>query len=165
MAEPQWHDLGPVADLQTKQLQQIAVGRTRIALTWQSGQFGAISGACNHVGGPLGEGTLDGEYVVCPWHHWKYHCRTGLGEPGYEAESLPRFDLEVRGDHQDLLVLGARVGASPGSLRSEAKRAEPRHLAVVVVGAGLEVGTVLSHGHGHHQSRSTLILGGPSSRG
>ena len=99
MAEPQWHDLGPVADLQKRQIQQIAVGRTRIALTWQGGQFGAISGACNHVGGPLGEGALDGEYVVCPWHHWKYHCRSGLGEPGYEAESIPRYDLDTRGDH------------------------------------------------------------------
>ena len=86
-----WHDLGPVEALRAKPLQQIAIGRTRIALSFQDGTFGAVSGACNHVGGPLGEGHLDGEYVVCPWHHWKFHRATGEGEPGFEADRVPRF--------------------------------------------------------------------------
>ena len=95
MNEPQWHDLGPVDDLAARPLQQITVGRTRIALSHHDGVFGAISGACNHVGGPLGDGSLDGEYVTCPWHHWKYHRTTGLGEPGYEHEAVPRFDTKI----------------------------------------------------------------------
>ncbi len=99
MTEPQWHDLGPVALLAAKPLQQITVGRTRIALSHFGGTFGAISGACNHVGGPLGSGSLDGEYVICPWHHWKYHRTTGLGEPGYENESVPRFDTRIEAGH------------------------------------------------------------------
>ncbi len=57
------------------------MGRTKIALSYQDGRFGAISGACNHVGGPFGEGRIDGDYVICPWHFWKFHCRTGEGEP------------------------------------------------------------------------------------
>jgi len=91
-----WHDLGPVDQLSQRPLQQIVVGRTRIALSCAGGEFAAISGACNHVGGPLGDGELDGDYVVCPWHHWKYHRATGRGEPGYEDETVPRFTLEVR---------------------------------------------------------------------
>jgi multimeric flavodoxin WrbA len=47
------------------------------------------------VGGPLGEGTLDGDYVVCPWHYWKFHCRTGEGEPGYEEDRVPAHDVRV----------------------------------------------------------------------
>ena len=99
MTEPNWHDLGPVDGLATKSLQQITVGRTRIALSHVDGAFGAISGACNHVGGPLGDGSLDGEYVVCPWHHWKYHRATGLGEPGYEQEAVPRFETKIDAGH------------------------------------------------------------------
>ena len=99
MNEPQWHDLGPVDDLAARPLQQITVGRTRIALSHHDGVFGAISGACNHVGGPLGDGSLDGEYVTCPWHHWKYHRTTGLGEPGYEHEAVPRFETEIEAGH------------------------------------------------------------------
>jgi multimeric flavodoxin WrbA len=64
-----------------------------------NGRFAAISGACNHVGGPLGDGRLDGEYVVCPWHNWKYHRATGEGEPGYEAERVPRYDVKVEAGH------------------------------------------------------------------
>ncbi|MDH4348630.1 MAG: Rieske (2Fe-2S) protein, partial [Gemmatimonadota bacterium] len=70
MPSPQWHDLGPIAELSTSPLRTIVIGRTRIALSCRDGQFGAISGACNHAGGPLGDGQLDGDYVVCPWHHW-----------------------------------------------------------------------------------------------
>src|ERR1700704_6845448 len=99
MSEARWHDLGPVEDLSRKPLQQISVGRTKIALSFKDGQSGAVSGACNHVGGPLGEGTLDGDYVVCPWHHWKFHCRTGEGEPGFEEDKVPRYALKVEGGH------------------------------------------------------------------
>lgn len=96
---PRWHDLGPVESLAARPLTQIQVGRTRIALSCVEGRLAAISGACNHAGGPLGEGRLDGEYVVCPWHNWKYHRATGEGEPGYEAERVPRYEVKVEDGH------------------------------------------------------------------
>jgi multimeric flavodoxin WrbA len=49
------------------------------------------------VGGPLGLGTLEGEYVTCPWHYWKFHRRTGEGEPGYEADKVPAHSVKVEG--------------------------------------------------------------------
>lgn len=95
MSEAVWHDLGPAEELGQVPLRQVVVERTRIALSCANGVFGAISGTCNHAGGPLGEGHLDGEYVTCPWHHWKYHRIGGEGEPGYEAECVPRHDVKV----------------------------------------------------------------------
>ncbi len=88
-----WTDAGAVDDLAKRPVQEILIGRAKVALSCKDGTFGAISGVCNHVGGPLGEGRLEGEYLVCPWHHWKFHCRTGVGEPGYEADQVPRYDL------------------------------------------------------------------------
>jgi nitrite reductase/ring-hydroxylating ferredoxin subunit/multimeric flavodoxin WrbA len=99
MNQPVWHDLGSVEDLQQPPLRQIVVGRTRIALSFADGTFGAISGACNHAGGPLGEGRLDGALITCPWHNWKYDRVTGLGEPGYEDESVPRYDVKIEDGH------------------------------------------------------------------
>lgn len=93
-----WHDLGPVADF-SKTLQEVTVGRTRLAVSNVKGSIGVVSGVCNHVGGPLGKGTLDDEYIVCPWHYWKFHRTTGLGEPGYEEDAVPRHDSEVRDGH------------------------------------------------------------------
>ncbi len=95
MAEERWHKLGPVEQFQKATVTEVIVDGLKIAVTWQGGQFGAISGICNHVGGPLGQGGLDGEYVVCPWHHWKFHCRTGLGEPGYEEDAVPSHAVRV----------------------------------------------------------------------
>lgn len=95
MADEQWIDVGAADDLAKKPLQQVMVGRRTVALSHADGQFGVIHDACNHVGGPLGQGTLDGDYVVCPWHHWKFHRITGEGEPGYEEDRVPRFACRV----------------------------------------------------------------------
>ena len=97
MADERWVELGDVEELKHPPLRQVTIGRTRLALSWRDGRFGAVSGACNHVGGPLGEGTLDGDYVVCPWHHWKFHRATGEGEPGFEADRVPRYELREEG--------------------------------------------------------------------
>lgn len=94
-ATEQWHDVGPAEDLAARPLRQIEVGRTRIALSFVRGRFHAISGVCNHVAGPLGDGRLDGDYVVCPWHNWKFHHATGKGEPGYEEDAVPTHAVKV----------------------------------------------------------------------
>ena len=90
-----WIDVGAADDLAARPLQQVLLGRKKIALACKDGEFSAISGICNHAGGPLGEGKLDGDYVVCPWHYWKFHCRTGEGEPGYEDDRVPAHDVRV----------------------------------------------------------------------
>jgi len=95
MPADSWVDVGASDELCQKPVQQVMLGRTRIALTYKDGQFSAISGVCNHVGGPLGEGVLSGDYVVCPWHYWKFHCRTGKGEPGFEEDRVPAHDVRV----------------------------------------------------------------------
>jgi multimeric flavodoxin WrbA/nitrite reductase/ring-hydroxylating ferredoxin subunit len=96
---PNWYDLGTLDELKATTLQQITIGRTRIALTYKDGRFGAVSSVCNHVGGPLGLGHLEGDYLVCPWHHYKYHCMTGEGEPGFEDDRVPRYELKEEGGH------------------------------------------------------------------
>jgi multimeric flavodoxin WrbA/nitrite reductase/ring-hydroxylating ferredoxin subunit len=95
----QWHDLGLVSELRARPLAQVTLGRTVIALSCRNGEFGAVSGVCNHAGGPLGEGRLKGDYIVCAWHNWKYHRKTGKGEPGFEADRVPRYELRERDGH------------------------------------------------------------------
>lgn len=95
MKKARWHDLGPVKDLKRPALRQVEIGRTKIALSYRSGAFAAVSGECNHVKGPLGKGRLKGDYVVCPWHGWTFHRKTGRGQPGYEKACLPAHDVRV----------------------------------------------------------------------
>lgn len=37
----------------------------------------AAQAFCPHMEGPLWEGTLSGEHIVCPWHQWRYDLRSG----------------------------------------------------------------------------------------
>jgi len=89
-----WIDLGSIEQF-SQPLTSARIGTTRVVVSFHGGEFGVLSGVCNHAGGPLADGQLDGEYIVCPWHNWKYHCRTGLGEPGFEADAVPRYDVKV----------------------------------------------------------------------
>lgn len=90
-----WIDLGSVEELGSRPLTAARIGTTKVLVSCVDGEFGVLSGVCNHAGGPLAEGRLDGEYIVCPWHNWKYHCRSGLGEPGFEADAVPRYDWKI----------------------------------------------------------------------
>jgi len=94
-----WLDLGSTEELSKQSLKQVSVGRTKLAVSYINGEFGVVSGVCNHAGGPLGDGRLDGEYLVCPWHNWKFHCRTGAGEPGFEEDCVPRYDIKIENGH------------------------------------------------------------------
>ena len=38
---------------------------------------------------------LDGDYIVCPWHNWKFHRCSGLGEPGFEEDRVPAYPVKV----------------------------------------------------------------------
>jgi nitrite reductase/ring-hydroxylating ferredoxin subunit/multimeric flavodoxin WrbA len=98
MPENEWIEIGTVEELKKTPLRQITIKKTKLALIHKDGEFSAISGVCNHVGGPLGEGNLDGDYVVCPWHYWKFHCKTGHGEPGFEEDRVPAYTVKVEND-------------------------------------------------------------------
>lgn len=125
--DDEWIDIGDANILAAKTLQRHKAGKIEIALSCTSGQFGAIHNACNHVGGPLGDGSLDGDYVVCPWHQWKFHRLTGLGEPGFEADRVPSYPVKVEAGR----VL---VNVTAGTARHRAPH-EPHPLARPIVRA------------------------------
>lgn len=41
------------------------------------GRFCAVSALCPHEDGPLSEGWLEGDTVVCPWHGYDFDVATG----------------------------------------------------------------------------------------
>ncbi len=74
----------------------IVAGRP-VALFNVGGTFFATDNSCLHRGGPLGEGTLDGEVATCPWHGWQYDVKTG-GNLGNPAAKLRTYRVVVEGD-------------------------------------------------------------------
>ncbi len=98
----EWIDIGAADDFKRTALREAKLGDRLVAVSFKDGKFGVISNACNHVGGPLGKGILEGEMVVCPWHQYRFHRCTGEGEPGYEADKVPGYG--VREENGRLLV-------------------------------------------------------------
>lgn len=65
------------------------------------GHLTALDNWCPHRRGPLGQGWVENNAVVCPWHAWAFDLRTGIAEPPDKA----RVDVyPVRVDGEDILV-------------------------------------------------------------
>jgi 3-phenylpropionate/trans-cinnamate dioxygenase ferredoxin subunit len=66
------------------------------------GEYYGVEDVCTHDGGPLGEGELDGDQLVCPRHGARFDVRTGA------VMKLPAFEpvatYEVKVQDGDLLV-------------------------------------------------------------
>lgn len=73
----------------------ILVNGKPIALFNVNGKFFAIDNTCPHAGGPLGEGMLEQNTVVCPWHGWEFDVTNGACTvPG--GFQLKSYKVEVK---------------------------------------------------------------------
>jgi nitrite reductase (NADH) small subunit len=71
-------------------------GKT-VALANVGGKIYAINNTCLHRGGPLGEGTLEGKIVTCPWHGWQFDVTTGK-EVQNPQTGVACYPAETRGE-------------------------------------------------------------------
>jgi nitrite reductase/ring-hydroxylating ferredoxin subunit len=62
------------------------------------GRFCATQAKCTHKQGPLGEGTLDGSIVTCPWHGSQFNVCTGAVLQGPAADPLKTYRVIVEGE-------------------------------------------------------------------
>jgi len=74
----------------------VEVAGKTIALFNVDGTVYATDNTCLHQGGPLGEGQLMGDVVVCPWHQWEYNVRTGENV-GNSFLKVATYPVQVEG--------------------------------------------------------------------
>jgi nitrite reductase (NADH) small subunit len=89
------------AEIPPGQIREIPLQGITIAVANVGGQFHAISNTCLHRGGPLGQGSLQGNVVTCPWHGWTYDVTSGKVIPNQIA-AVACYPVELRGE--DLYV-------------------------------------------------------------
>ena len=82
----------------------IEVGGKKIALFNVEGSFHAIDDSCTHRGGPLSEGSLEGNQVTCPLHGARFDVTTGevLGPPA--PQGVARYNVRVEGSDIEVEV-------------------------------------------------------------
>ena len=92
------------ADIPPGGMKVVEVHGERVTIANAQGQFFAFSNSCTHDGGPLCEGELEGEAVICPWHFSRFNIRTGevIDSPAHE----PVRSYAVRVEEGSILVGG-----------------------------------------------------------
>ncbi len=79
----------------------VEAGGRSVAVFNCGGVFYAIDGTCVHRGGPLGEGSLAGTTVTCPWHGWEYDVTSGQCGTNSSAK-VAVVPLQLEGE--DILI-------------------------------------------------------------
>lgn len=76
-----WVKLCPVAEApQPGSVAEAQAEGVAVCLANIGGEFSAVDNHCPHRQGPLGQGWLEGNSVVCPWHSWTFNLKTGEAE-------------------------------------------------------------------------------------
>ncbi|MEN3273648.1 MAG: hypothetical protein V7636_2409 [Actinomycetota bacterium] len=81
----------------------VAGGRAVCVIRTADG-WGALDNRCPHQGGPLGDGQIEGGYVICPWHAYEYDPHTGQPPPGFRDAATPYDVREGDGDELEIDV-------------------------------------------------------------
>jgi nitrite reductase/ring-hydroxylating ferredoxin subunit len=131
-----------------------------IALFNVGGIFYALDHACTHRGGPLSEGAVSGESVVCPWHRAAFCLKTGKVLRGPAGRGVRSYPVRVSAGDVEIDVASPVAARSAGGpLRAGAFQTALNYLAVAGV-AAFAVVVWAAHGAVGVAARLRKRLGG-----
>lgn len=80
----------PDGEMRDGEVRHVKIGKRDIVLARTQGQYFALSNLCRHAFGPLSDGFVDGYFVMCPWHGWRYDVRDGSTDhPNADVSTYP----------------------------------------------------------------------------
>jgi nitrite reductase/ring-hydroxylating ferredoxin subunit/uncharacterized membrane protein len=92
-----WHDLCPVTSLPSGQAVRRQLGYLSL-LVYRSASSDAVyvlADRCAHLGGPLHQGRIVAQCVVCPWHGSTFRLDSGRVVHGPATARQPSFETRV----------------------------------------------------------------------
>ena len=84
------------SELREGQPMRAEVNGLRVVLVKRSGRVYAIGERCSHLGGPLAEGEVRDDSIVCPWHGSRFALEDGRVLDGPATMPQPCFETRVR---------------------------------------------------------------------
>lgn len=99
---PAFHVLGPVEQIPLGEGRAFAVDGAQVAVfRLRDGALRALAAVCPHRGGPIADGTIDQQVVICPLHQHAFDLRTGCSTIGQEP--LRSYNVTLDGDRNLVL--------------------------------------------------------------
>jgi nitrite reductase (NADH) small subunit len=101
--------LGPADRIPPGEGRAYPVGGEMVAVfRLVTGELRAVSAVCPHAGGPIADGLIDAEVVICPLHQHTFALATGCSSTG--APGLRVYPVRV--DAGGELVVGVPPAAA-----------------------------------------------------
>ncbi len=85
--ENKWVRITHCENIPLREGRAVNIGGREIAIFNLGDRFLAVSNRCPHKGGPLADGVVSGDIVVCPLHARKFSLETGQGVSSASASS------------------------------------------------------------------------------
>lgn len=96
------HNLGPVDQIPFGEGRAFGIDGEQVAVfRLRDGTLRALSAVCPHRGGPIADGTIDRQVVLCPLHQHAFSLDTGCSSTG--AEPLRTYDVQEDAEQNILL--------------------------------------------------------------
>lgn len=92
------HRVARASEIAPGTTRRVVIDGAELLLCNVDGNFYAIEDVCTHDGGPLDQGELEGETVVCPRHGATFDVRTGDALTLPAVVPLMTFPVSVEGD-------------------------------------------------------------------
>ncbi len=101
-----WHRISPSDIPDEGRVNTTVVAGRSVALTRCGGTLGALENRCPHQGGPVGEGSIEGGLLRCPWHGYDYDPITGQPPEGF-TDAVTAYEVAEREDGAYVLLPAA----------------------------------------------------------
>jgi len=85
------------SDIPEGEMAIVEIGGEQIVVANVGGEFVAFHNICTHRGGPLGEGSLEGDVVECPFHGGRFNVRTGEVVSGPPEKPVRVYPVRLSG--------------------------------------------------------------------
>jgi nitrite reductase (NADH) small subunit len=91
-----WIQVAPCENIPPREGRAAMIGDREIAIFNLGDRFLAVDNQCPHKSGPLCDGIVAGDAVVCPLHAWKVNLETGeVARPVNQQECVRTYATRV----------------------------------------------------------------------
>jgi nitrite reductase/ring-hydroxylating ferredoxin subunit len=78
------------------------LGNTALVLVRRGDVVHALKETCSHAGGPLSQGEVRGDVIICPWHYSNFRLSDGVVKHGPATHRQPAYAARINADQVEV---------------------------------------------------------------